>query len=360
MSPRALEANAMTYIVAIALTDRVRFADVTKRTPEDAMTVIWSRYPDARAVLIAGKDQRASHAPSQKDLFDLMVARASPLRQPDKSFRCDEAAARKLMVNVLENPDAELIRWDADAFNKFAEQAQTPTEDEAFAEASVRARAAVKAAKAAAMKMQAAIKAVQAAAAEVEQCGQNATTMARVRAASKKLDAAGEKMKAADEKATAAVAEMEGMLARREARQEAERQAEAARRREYGTADRKSFFDEWKWEEEETQRWRESREVRSKWSAAFPQKPWEEPAPTTARQEEPAQTAARQERDAEYRRRRARHEEELDAERPNTWWASIVKVILNIVKGQPTDPDCGDGKTEYIEWVNGKWVRHRR
>jgi hypothetical protein len=312
----------MTYIVAIALRDRVRFADVTKPTPEGAMTVIWARYPDAHAVVLAGKDQRAASAPSQKDLFDLMVARAAPWRQPDKSFRCDEAAARKLMVNVLENPGAELIRWDADKFNQFAEQAQTLTDDETFAQASAKARAAVKAAQAAATKMQAAVRAAQAAAA----AEQNGTmTAAKAQAAVRKVEAAGRKMKAAEKKADAAVAEFERIQKARQtedadameemirAREELRRSLEKAERRMAEKAAREA---------------KPTEDIRSKWSSAFPQKPAEEPRSEAASAKaewfspswgsafphNPAETAARQERDAEYRRRQARHQEELDAE----------------------------------------------
>jgi len=102
----------MTYLVAISFGEQFCLADITKPTLEDAMNAAWVRYPTARAVTLAPKDQRASTAPKPDDLFRLVIKRAAPLELPNSSFRGGENVAKKLFLNVLENPNAKFIRWD--------------------------------------------------------------------------------------------------------------------------------------------------------------------------------------------------------------------------------------------------------
>ncbi len=112
----------MTYLAAISFGEWFCLADVTKPTLEDAMNAVWVRYPTARAVTLAPKDQRASTAPKPDDLFCLVIKRAAPLELPNSSFRGGENVAKKLFLNVLENPNAKFIRWDERYYRNWVDE----------------------------------------------------------------------------------------------------------------------------------------------------------------------------------------------------------------------------------------------
>ncbi len=112
----------MTYLAAISFGEQFCLADVTRPTLEDAMNAAWVRYPTARAVTLAPKDQRASTAPKPDDLFRLVIKRAAPLELPNSSFRGGENVAKKLFLNVLENPKAKFIHWDEKHYRNWLEE----------------------------------------------------------------------------------------------------------------------------------------------------------------------------------------------------------------------------------------------
>ena len=112
----------MTYLAAISFGEQFCLADITKPTLEDAMNAAWVRYPTARAVTLAPKAQRASTAPKPDDLFRLVIKRAAPLELQNNSFRGGENVAKKLFINVLENPEAKFIRWDEKRYRNWVNE----------------------------------------------------------------------------------------------------------------------------------------------------------------------------------------------------------------------------------------------
>ena len=89
---------------------RVRFFDVQSF---EGMTRIANKYPKARSIVYAEKTHRLHTAPKHDDLFGLLVARAKPMALDGGWYNCGEGAARKLIANVLENPDAKIGLFDS-------------------------------------------------------------------------------------------------------------------------------------------------------------------------------------------------------------------------------------------------------
>jgi hypothetical protein len=133
----------MAYLAAAVDGDtRARFFDVISM---NGLAQVAAKYPNT-TVIFADKTQRAKTAPSVDCLFGLLVSRAKPMATETGWHRCSLVAARRLIVNVLENPDAEIRTFDgiharAGGMTK-AQADAAAAKAKAEAEAAAKARAA--------------------------------------------------------------------------------------------------------------------------------------------------------------------------------------------------------------------------
>ena len=95
----------MAYLAAAVHGDtRARFFDVLSM---NGVAQVAAEYPNT-TVIFADKSQRAKHAPQDNDLFRLLVSRAKSLATDTGWHNCSLSVAKRLIANVLENPQVEI------------------------------------------------------------------------------------------------------------------------------------------------------------------------------------------------------------------------------------------------------------
>lgn len=101
----------MVYLVAVVASGRTEFHEVRCATREQALQILLPHLPAGAVVLLCCAVDKGADAPDDDVLFDLVEGRAAPWRRPDGTYGCGEAAARRLLLNVLENQDAPIARY---------------------------------------------------------------------------------------------------------------------------------------------------------------------------------------------------------------------------------------------------------
>lgn len=101
----------MIYLVAVVASGRTEFHACRCATQEQALGRLQPYLPAGAVILVTSSVHKADDAPDDHVLFDLVQGRAEPWRAADGSFRCGESAARRLLLNVLENQCAPVDRY---------------------------------------------------------------------------------------------------------------------------------------------------------------------------------------------------------------------------------------------------------
>ena len=102
------------YLAAATANDRTRFFDVLSM---NGVAQVANKYPSA-TVIFVDKKQRDAKAPKVDELFRILLARAKPIRTETGWHNCALESAKRLILNVLQNPDAKIetfARTSADA-----------------------------------------------------------------------------------------------------------------------------------------------------------------------------------------------------------------------------------------------------
>ena len=86
--------------------------------------------PTPSAVTVVAKDQRASTAPKQEDLFRLLKGRLAPVKLDAEWFRGGNGMISKAFANILENPNAQVIYWDKAQYNVWATEAEAQRKEQ--------------------------------------------------------------------------------------------------------------------------------------------------------------------------------------------------------------------------------------
>jgi hypothetical protein len=92
------------YIAAATANDRTRFFDVVSLT---GISQVANKYPSTTVVFV-NKKQRDAKAPNADELFPLLLARAKPIRTDTGWHNCSLDGAKRLILNVLQNPNASI------------------------------------------------------------------------------------------------------------------------------------------------------------------------------------------------------------------------------------------------------------
>jgi hypothetical protein len=125
----------MAYMAAISVADRFKLVDFPLPTMEAAMVNAFATSPTPDAVTVVAKDQRASTAPRQEDLFRLVKGRLAPIRIDSQWFKGSIGLVYKAFTNVLENPNANVIHWDKAQYNIWMTEAEAARQAKEKAEA---------------------------------------------------------------------------------------------------------------------------------------------------------------------------------------------------------------------------------
>jgi hypothetical protein len=109
----------MAYIAALLdRGDKFRLANYDTASVETAMLNGFARKPDA--VLLVSTGQRAASAPKQEELFPVLLRRLAPVKLDGEWFKGSEELARRVILNALENANAEVVHWTAAQFSEWS------------------------------------------------------------------------------------------------------------------------------------------------------------------------------------------------------------------------------------------------
>jgi len=105
----------MAYLAAAVHGDsRARFFDVLSM---NGVAQVAAKYPNT-TVIFVDKSQCAKHAPQDNNLFRLLVSRAKPLATDTEWHNCSLSVAKRLIANVLENPQVDIKTFTPSNENK--------------------------------------------------------------------------------------------------------------------------------------------------------------------------------------------------------------------------------------------------
>jgi hypothetical protein len=103
--------NTLVHLVAVVASGGTVFHACRCATQEQALARLLPFLPAGAAILVTSSVHKAEGAPDDMVLFDLVRGRAEPWLAADGSYRCGESAARRLLLNVLENQAAPVDRY---------------------------------------------------------------------------------------------------------------------------------------------------------------------------------------------------------------------------------------------------------
>jgi hypothetical protein len=119
----------MSFIAAVSIDDVFTLEDLD--TPAVEAVMLHTFTNNVTSVTAVSKDQRAQKAPKQSDLLPLIKARLAPAKLNDDGlFKGSKEFVRKILINLLENPKADVVTWDRAQYNIWMTEAEARRQKE--------------------------------------------------------------------------------------------------------------------------------------------------------------------------------------------------------------------------------------